>query len=230
VDIPVIGSLNGVSRTGWMRYAREIQDAGAVALELNIFFLPDDPRMSSDEVEANYLGFVQDVIKSVNIPVAVKLNPYLSSIPYMLNRFESVGASAVVLFNRFYQPDIDLKNLELFPKLKLSTSDELPLRLRWTGLVYNKVSIDIAITGGVHTAIDALKCLAVGARVAMMTSVLLEKGTMYLEKIASDMSNWLEENNYDSVKSIQGIMSRTAAGQSEAYVRANYMKILGSYL
>jgi dihydroorotate dehydrogenase (fumarate) len=229
IDIPIIGSLNGISRGGWIRYAREIQEAGADALELNIFFLPEDPRMSSEEVEANYIGLMLDVTKSVTIPVAIKLNPYLSAIPYMLSRFADVGASAVVLFNRFYQPDIDLIKLELVPKLKLSTSDELGLRLRWTGLVYNKIPLDIAITGGVHTSIDALKCMAVGARVAMMTSVLLEKGIQYLQKIQFEMTDWLEKNGYDSIESIQGIMSRTSAGQLDAYVRANYLQILGSY-
>lgn len=229
VGIPVIGSLNGTSRSGWIRYAREIQQAGADALELNIFFLPEDPRMSSEEVEANYIGLVKEVAQSVTIPVAVKLNPFLSAIPYMLSRFENAGAGAVVLFNRFYQPDIDLKTLELVPKLKLSNSDELGLRLRWTGLVFNKISIDIAVTGGVHTAIDSLKCMVVGARVAMMTSVLLQKGIPYLKTIRSGMIEWLEENGYDSVKAIQGIMSRTSTGQTDSYVRANYMQILGSY-
>ena len=229
LNIPVIGSLNGISRSGWIRYAREIQEAGADALELNIFFLPDDPRMSSEEVEANYIGLVQDVVKSISIPVAVKLNPYLSAIPYMLSRFEKAGARAVVLFNRFYQPDIDLKTLELVPKLKLSNSDELGLGLRWTGLVFNKIDIDMAITGGVHTAIDSLKCMAVGARVSMMTSALLEKGIQYLGTIRAEMIDWLEENGYDSIKSIQGIMSRSSTGQSGTYVRANYMQILGSY-
>jgi dihydroorotate dehydrogenase (fumarate) len=229
VKMPVIGSLNGISRSGWIRYAREIQDAGADALELNVFYLPDDPRMSSEEVESNYIGLIKDVTESVIIPVAVKINPFLSAIPYMLSRFKKTGASAVVLFNRFYQPDIDLDTLKLVPKLKLSTSDELALRLRWTGLVFNKISIDIAITGGVHSASDSLKCIAAGASVAMLTSVLLERGIQYLEMLKSGMVEWLEVHGYESVKSIQGIMSRTASGQSEAYVRTNYLQILGSY-
>lgn len=229
VHIPVIGSLNGVSRSGWLRFAREIQDAGADGLELNIYFLPVDPRMSSEEVESNYTGLVQDVVKTVNIPVAVKMNPYLSAVPYMLKELERVGASAVVLFNRFYQPDIDLERLELVPTLKLSTSDELGLRLRWTGLVYNNVAADIAITGGVHTVEDCLKCIASGAALAMMTSAILLKGISYFKTIKEGMSRWLEENGYNSVKSFQGVMSRRSAGQSDAYVRANYMKILDSY-
>lgn len=229
VNIPVIGSLNGISRSGWLRFAREIQDAGADGLELNIYFLPVDPRMSSEEVESNYIGLVHDVVKTVNIPVAVKLNPYLSAIPYMLKELENAGASAVVLFNRFYQPDFDLKSLELVPTLKLSTSDELGLRLRWAGLVYNNINADIAITGGVHTVEDCLKCIASGAAVAMMTSVILLKGISYFKTIKDGMSKWLEENGYDSIKSFRGVMSRRSAGQSDAYVRANYMKILGSY-
>lgn len=229
VNIPVIGSLNGVSRSGWLRFAREIQDAGADGLELNIYFLPVDPRMSSEEVESNYTGLVQDVVKTVNIPVAVKLNPYLSAIPYMLKELERAGASAVVLFNRFYQPDIDLERLELVPKLKLSTSDELGLRLRWTGLVYNNITADIAITGGVHTVEDSLKCIASGAAVAMVTSAILLRGISHLKILRDGMSKWLEENGYDSVESFRGVMSRLSTGQSDAYVRANYMKILGSY-
>lgn len=229
VDIPIIGSLNGISRSGWIRYAREIQQAGADALELNIFFLPDDPRMSSEEVEANYTGLVQDVVKSINIPVAVKLNPFLSALPYMLKRFENAGAGAAVLFNRFYQPDIDLKTLEIVPKLTLSSSDELGLRLRWTGMVVSKISIDIAISGGVHTAKDVLKCMASGASVAMMTSALLKNGIQHLQNVTSDMTRWLDENYYKSLVSLKGIMSRNSADQSGGYVRANYLKTLGSY-
>ncbi len=229
VNIPVIGNLNGISRSGWLRFAREIQDAGADGLELNIYYLPVDPRMSSEEVESNYTGIVNDIVKTVNIPVSVKLNPYLSAIPYMLKELERAGASAVVLFNRFYEPDIDLKNLELVPTLKLSTSDELGLRLRWTGLVYNNISVDIAITGGVHTAEDCLKCVASGASAVMMTSVILKKGISYLGEIRDGISEWLDENDYDSIKSFRGVMSRTSSGQTDAYVRANYMKILGSF-
>jgi dihydroorotate dehydrogenase (fumarate) len=227
VDIPVIGSLNGVSRSGWIRYARDIQQAGADALELNIFFLPEDPRVSSEEVESNYTGLVKDVVESVNIPVAVKLNPFLSSIPYTLKSIQEAGAKAVVLFNRFYQPNIDLKDLTLVPELKLSTSDELKLRLRWTGIVFNKIDIDIGITGGVHTAEDALKCLAAGSNVAMMTSALMKNSIDHLKNLNSQIGAWLEERSYDSVMSFIGIMSETSTGQREAYTRANYLKIVG---
>lgn len=229
VDVPVFGSLNGVSRGGWIRYAREIEQAGADALELNIFYLPTDPRMTSEEVESNYIRLVQDVTRSVTIPVAIKLNPYLSAIPYMLSRFENVGATAAVLFNRFYQPDIDLRTLEMVPNLKLSTSDELRLRLRWAGLVYDKIPIDIAITGGAHTHEDVLKCVAVGAGAVMMTSALLKNGVSHITKVNTGINEWLETNGYESVKSFQGIMSRLHADRPEAYVRANYLQILGSY-
>jgi len=229
VDIPIIGSLNGISRGGWIRYAREIEQAGADALELNIFYFPSDPRMTSEEVEANYIGLVQDIVRSVTIPVAIKLNPYLSAIPYMLSRFENVGAMAAVLFNRFYQPDIDLRTLEVVPNLKLSTSEELRLRLRWTGLVYDKVPIDIAITGGAHSTEDVLKCLAVGASAVMMTSALLKNGISHIAKVNEGINDWLDTNSYESVKSFQGIMSRLHADRPEAYIRANYLQILGSY-
>ncbi|HEX2957090.1 MAG TPA: dihydroorotate dehydrogenase-like protein [Chitinispirillaceae bacterium] len=227
VDLPVIGSLNGISRSGWIHYARDIQQAGADALELNIFFLPEDPRVSSQEVEENYIGLVRDVVDSVSIPVAVKLNSFFSSIPYMIKSLEHTGAEAVVLFNRFYQPDIDLTSLKLVPELKLSTSDELGLRLRWTGLVFKKVKIDIGITGGIHTAIDAMKCLAAGANVAMMTSALMINGINYIKNLNTQIASWLEMNNYDSVKSFTGIMSITSTGQPEAYTRANYLQIIG---
>jgi dihydroorotate dehydrogenase (fumarate) len=227
VNIPVIGSLNGVSRSGWIRYARDIQQAGADALELNIFFLPEDPRISSEEVESNYTGLVKDVVDSVNIPVAVKLNPFLSSIPYTLKSIQEAGAKAVVLFNRFYQPNIDLKNLTLVPELKLSTSDELRLRLRWAGIVFNKIDTDIGITGGVHTAEDVLKCLAAGANIAMMTSALMKNGIEHLKKMNAQIGEWLEERGYDSVMSFTGIMSETSTGQHEAYTRANYLKMIG---
>jgi dihydroorotate dehydrogenase (fumarate) len=227
VNIPVIGSLNGVSRSGWIRYARDIQQAGADALELNIFFLPEDPRISSEEVESNYTGLVKDVVDSVNIPVAVKLNPFLSSIPYTLKSIQEAGAKAVVLFNRFYQPNIDLKNLTLVLELKLSTSDELRLRLRWAGIVFNKIDTDIGITGGVHTAEDVLKCLAAGANIAMMTSALMKNGIEHLKKMNAQIGEWLEERGYDSVMSFTGIMSETSTGQHEAYTRANYLKMIG---
>jgi dihydroorotate dehydrogenase (fumarate) len=163
----------------------------------------------------------------VNIPVAVKLNPFLSSIPYTLKSIQEAGAKAVVLFNRFYQPNIDLKNLTLVLELKLSTSDELRLRLRWAGIVFNKIDTDIGITGGVHTAEDVLKCLAAGANIAMMTSALMKNGIEHLKKMNAQIGEWLEERGYDSVMSFTGIMSETSTGQHEAYTRANYLKMIG---
>ncbi|MBN1601849.1 MAG: dihydroorotate dehydrogenase-like protein [Chitinispirillaceae bacterium] len=229
VSIPVIGSLNGISRSGWIRYAHNIQEAGADALELNIFYMPENPDEKSEMVEANYVGLVRDVVDSVTIPVSVKLHPFLSSVPYILKNIRDAGASGAVLFNRFYQPDIDLKNMKLSPCLKLSTSDELGLRLRWTGIVYKKVQIDIGITGGVHTAQDCIKCIAAGANVAMMTSALLEKGINHLKILNTEIADWLQENGYSSLKSLQGVMSIESTGQPEAYTRANYLQILGSY-
>jgi dihydroorotate dehydrogenase (fumarate) len=229
VTIPVIGNLNGISRGGWIRYARNIQEAGADALELNIFYLPEDPHVSSEMIEENYIGLVRDVVKSVTIPVAVKLNPFLSSVPYMLKNISDAGAAGAVLFNRFYQPDIDLKTMKLASELKLSTSDELGLRIRWTGIVYKKVNIDIGITGGVHTTEDCIKCITAGANVAMMTSVLLEKGINFIKTLNTEMAAWLEGSGYASAESIHGIMSIDSTGQPEAYTRANYLHILGSF-
>lgn len=229
VDIPVIGSLNGISRSGWIRYAHEIEMAGADALELNMFFLPEDPLVSSDQVEAYYTGLVSAIVSSVKIPVSVKMNPFLSSIPYMVHKIRKAGATGVALFNRFYQPGIDLNGLKLVPELKLSVSDELGLRLRWTGILYKKVDIDIGITGGVHTSEDCLKCLVAGAHVTMMTSVLLEKGIGHITRLNHEISVWLEEHGYTSVALIRGILSVISSGQPEAYTRVNYLQIIGSY-
>jgi dihydroorotate dehydrogenase (fumarate) len=161
--------------------------------------MPEDPDVKSEMVEANYIGLVGDVVAGVTIPVSVKMHPFLSSVPYILKNIRDAGASGAVLFNRFYQPDIDLKNMKFTPCLKLSTSDELRLRLRWTGIVYKKVQIDIGITGGVHTAQDCIKCIAAGASVAMMTSVLLEKGVKHIKILNTEIADWLQENGYSSL-------------------------------
>ncbi len=229
VDIPVIGSLNGISTGGWIRYAKLIEQAGADALELNIYFLPNNGTVSSAQVEQMYCDLVSHVKASVSIPIAVKLGPYFSSIPEMAHRLDAVGADGLVLFNRFYQPDIDLEAMEVHPALELSDSGELLLRLHWVAVLYGKIKADLAITGGVHTAGDVLKSMMSGARVAMTTSALLRHGIEYAAKIQQDLAEWMDEKEYHSIEQMQGSMSEESAPQPSAYHRANYMKVLSSY-
>ena len=229
LDIPIIGSLNGVSTGGWIRYAQLIEQAGADALELNTYFIPTDPAVSSEEIEQMYLNLVRDVKASVSIPVAVKLNHFFSSIPYMAARFDEAGADALVLFNRFYQPDIDLENLEVVPNLVLSSSYELRLRLRWAAILYGQIKADLALTGGVHTGEDVLKSMMVGAKVAMLASALLHDGVHVLDDILVDVQRWMEIHEYESIEQMQGSMSQRNVAQPAAFERANYMKILNSF-
>jgi dihydroorotate dehydrogenase (fumarate) len=229
VDIPIIGSLNGVSTGGWVSYAKEIQEAGADALELNIYYLPTDPETTGQEVEETYLNLLHNIKANLEIPVAVKLNPFFTAIPHMASRLEQAGADALVLFNRFYQPDIDLDELIVTPNLILSSPYELRLRLRWVAILYGHIQADMAVTGGVHSAHDALKAMMVGAKAAMMTSALLMHGIEHLAKVKLDMLNWMEENEYESVRQMQGSMSQLSVTDPEAFERANYMKVLKSY-
>lgn len=229
VDIPVIGSLNGVSAGGWIGYAEGIQDAGADALELNIYYIPTNPNMTSEEVEQAYIDLVRSVKASVDIPVAVKLGPYFSSMPNMARQLDVAGADALVLFNRFYQPELDLENLEVVPNLVLSTSQELRLRLRWVAILLGHILADMAVTGGVHTAEDVLKTMMAGAKVAMMTSALLANGIGHLTTVHADMLRWMEKHEYESIRQMQGNMSQRSVAEPAAFERANYMKVLSSY-
>lgn len=229
LNIPIIGSLNGVSNGGWVRYAKLIEQAGADALELNVYFIPTDPSISSTSVEQMYLDLVRHVKASVKIPVAVKLTHFFSSLPYMAMRLDQVGADALVLFNRFYQPDIDLENLEVMANLTLSSSYELRLRLRWAAILFGRIKADLAVTGGVHTAEDVLKSMMVGAKVAQMASALLHNGLHVLDDILIDLRRWLETHEYESIKQLQGSMSQRHVAQPAAFERANYMKVLNSF-
>ena len=229
VDIPIIGSLNGVSTGGWIDYARRIEEAGADALELNIYFIPTDLNMTGAEVEGMYLDVVRDVKKVVSIPVAVKLSPYFSATGNMARRLVEVGANALVLFNRFYQPDFDLENLEVVPHLVLSSSYEMRLPLRWVAILYGQVPVDFAITSGVRNVEDVLKGLMAGAKVAMMASELLESGMGRISQILEGMIQWMEEYEYESVSQMQGSMSQLSVAEPAAFERANYMKELGSW-
>lgn len=227
--IPLIGSLNGVTDGGWVKYAKKIEEAGADALELNIYYIPTDLSLNSKKIEKNYYNLLKKVKQKIRIPLAVKLSPYFTSTPNVLKSLEKGGADAFVIFNRFYQPDIDIDNLAIKSNLTLSDSEELRLRLRWTAIMYGRISPDVAITGGVHTGYDVIKAMMAGAKVSMMTSALLKNGIDHIGKVLSETSEWLSKNEYNSIKSIQGLMSQRNILDLSAYERANYMKILGSY-
>jgi dihydroorotate dehydrogenase (fumarate) len=229
VDIPIIGSLNGVSTGGWIDYARKIEQAGADALELNIYYIPTDIGMPSTEVEQMYVNVVKDVKQNVSIPVAVKLSPYFSATANMAYRLAEAGADALVLFNRFYQPDFDLENLEVTPHLVLSNSHELRLPLRWVAILYGRVPVDFAITSGVHTYEDVLKGLMAGAKVTMMASELLQNGLQRISEIVQGMLVWMEEHEYESVTQMQGSMSQQHVAEPAAFERANYMRVLQAW-
>ncbi len=229
VDIPVIGSLNGVSSGGWIEYAHRIEEAGADALELNIYYLPADPEITGVELEATYLKLVRDVRAQVRIPVAVKLSPFFTAIPYMAKQFAAAGADGLVLFNRFYQPDFDLEALEVVPRINLSTSNDLRLPLRWIAILYGRVPVDFALTSGVHTAEDVLKAMMAGASVAMMTSELLLNGIDRIGAILNDLEGWMVEHGYESIAQMKGSMSQGAVSEPAAFERANYMQALQSF-
>ena len=195
VKIPVIGSLNGVSTGGWISYARKIEEAGADAIELNLYYLPTNPELTSNELEATYVTLVHDICNSINIPVAVKLSPFFTTIPNMAMRLTTAGAKGLVLFNRFYQPDFDLENLEVVPNLILSSSQDLRLPLRWIAILYSHVQADLALTSGIHAAEDVLKATMAGASVTMMTSELLQKGIDRVPVILADIEKWMVITN-----------------------------------
>lgn len=229
LSIPVIASLNGVSTGGWVQYARELEAAGADALELNIYYLPTDLNMSGSAVEQLYLDVLRDVKSTVSIPVAMKLNPYFSALANMADRLAAGGADGLVLFNRFYQPDLDLENLEVVPNLQLSTSQELRLPMRWIAILYGRVQTDLALTTGIHTVVDALKGLAAGANVVMVASELLRNGINRLKVLSLGLEEWLVENEYDSLAQLKGSLSQINCAEPAAFERANYMRVLSSY-
>ena len=229
VAIPIIGSLNGVSAGGWIRFARDIEQAGADALELNLYSIVADPEVNGAQVERAYLELVREVKQSVRIPVAVKLSPFFSAPANIAKRLEGAGANALVLFNRFYQPDLNLDLLEVTPSLNLSRPEELLLRLHWTAIIFGHVEADLAITGGVHSAHDVLKSMMAGARVAMMTSALLRNGIEHVEHVLRDLTRWMEEHEYQSIRQMCGSMSQRNVPNPSAFQRANYVRVLSSY-
>lgn len=229
VQIPVIGSLNGISPGGWVHYARKIEQAGADALELNIYYVPTDPNLSSTELEETYVHLVKEVRAAVTLPLALKISPFFTALPSMAKRFVEAGANGLVLFNRFYQPDLDLETLEVVPNLELSTSQEIRLPLRWIALLYGRIPTDFALTSGVHSAHDVLKAIMAGANIAMMTSALLAKGINHIKQILADMQSWMEEHEYVSIAQMRGSMSQQAVAEPAAFERANYLKALNSF-
>jgi dihydroorotate dehydrogenase (fumarate) len=229
LGIPVIGSLNGVSTGGWIKYAKKIEEAGADALELNIYYIPTDPKLTGDDVENRYFEVLNAVKSTIRIPVAMKLNPFFSSLANIAHRLDAAGADGLVLFNRFYQPDIDLEALEVKPNVILSTPQALRLPLRWIAILHGRVKASLAATSGIHTAQDVLKMLMAGADVTMMASALLKHGPEQIKTILADMDQWMLEHEYHSVRQMKGSMSQKSIADPAAFERANYMKALQSY-
>jgi dihydroorotate dehydrogenase (fumarate) len=229
LDIPIIGSLNGSSLGGWVEYARNIQQAGADAIELNIYWIPTDPDLSGAEVEAQYLEILQQVKAQVTIPVAVKLSPFFSNIANMAKRLCEAGADALVLFNRFYQPDIDIEALEVRPQLLLSTPQALRLPMHWIGILYGRLPIDLAATSGIHNAQDVVRLLMAGAAITQIVGALLRHGVNHLHSIEQDLINWLTEHEYASVSQLRGTMSQRNCPDPSQFERVQYMKTLQTY-
>ncbi len=229
LSVPIIGSLNGVSPGGWIKHAKKIEEAGADALELNIYYVAADLDVSDAEVVQMYLEIIKTVKQVVHIPVAVKLSPYFSAMANAAKKMVEAGADALVMFNRFYQPDFDLEKLEVVPHLVLSTSHELRLPLRWVAMLYGKLKTDLAITTGVHTHEDVLKGMMAGAKVTMMASELLHHGVKRIGEIKEDLKHWMEEREYESIVQMQGSMSQQHVSEPSAFERANYMKELKSW-
>ena len=228
VDIPIIASLNGVSAGGWMKYAKQMQEAGADALELNIYYIPTDTFLTGAEVEKIYLDDLKTVRSHIDIPVAIKLSPYFSSFANIAVKLDDAGANGLVLFNRFYQPDINLDALEVIPDLQFSSSYELRFPLRWLAILYGKVKASLAATTGIHEGTDVLKAVMAGADAVQLASVLLKHGVKHVEVILNDMKKWMQEKEYESIEQMKGSMSYKSVAEPAAYTRANYMKTLQS--
>jgi len=229
LSIPVIASLNGTSEGGWTHYASTLEAEGADALELNIYHLAADSDLTGEEVETRYLRLVEQVRSEISIPLAVKIGPFFSSPSNMVRRLEAAGADGVVLFNRFYQPDIDLETLDIAPNLQLSSPAEMRLVLRWVGIIFGRVGIDLAATTGVHDAEGVVKLVLAGASVAMLASALLHHGPDHLRSIIAGVGEWFDERGYKSLDQARGSVSQRSVADPSAYERANYMRTLTSY-
>ena len=224
VRIPIIASLNSSSLGGWTKFAGEIERAGADAIECNIYYIPTDPKVSAADIEKTYFDILKTVKATVTIPVAIKLSPFFSNLSNMAHRLDEAGADALVLFNRFYQPDIDLEELEIRPNVLLSTPQALRLPLTWIGILFGRVKAGLAATGGVHNAEDVVKLLMVGANVTMMCSSLMRHGIDHLRHVERELRDWMEVHEYDSVAQMQGSMSQIKCSDPAAFERAQYMR------
>jgi len=229
LNIPVFGSLNGVSKGGWTSYARRIEEAGADALELNMYYIATDVDLTSGDIEDMQVELVSEVKTSIKIPLAVKLSPFVTSIPNFVKRLVDAGADGIVLFNRFYQPDFDLDDLEIVHSLDLSTSSDLRLPLRWISILHGKVDTDFALTSGVHMYKDVLKAMMAGAKVAMMASNLLHHGEQVIGPMLNNLEEWMKDHEYESIQQMQGSMSQKSVREPAAFERANFMKVLNSF-
>jgi len=229
VNVPIIASLNGSSLGGWTDYAKEIEAAGADALELNIYDIPTDPGMTGAEVEQQYVDILKAVKSAVKMPVALKLSPFFSNFSNAAKQFDEAGADALVLFNRFYQPDIDLDEFEVTPNLLLSQSSTMRLPMRWIAILKDNIKADFAATSGIHTGTDVVKMLLVGANVTMLCSSLLKHGINHVKNIEEHMKQWMRENDYVSVNELQGSMSQQKTADPSSFERAQYMKAITKY-
>ncbi len=229
VSIPVIGSLNGISKSGWMKYGKLIEEAGADGLELNIYQVAADMNKEGSTIEEIYVRDLKAIKNSLKIPVAMKLSPYFSSMANMAKRLDEAGADALVLFNRFYQPDFDLDNLEVVPNIVLSNNWELRLPLRWLAILYGKIKASLAATSGIQTHYDVIKVMMAGGDTAMICSELLRNGTIRIKEILGGLEKWMEENEYDSIDMMKGSLSQKSVADPAAFERANYMKALNNY-
>ena len=229
VDIPIIGSLNGISTGGWIQYARKIQDAGADALELNVYYIPTDAKLAGEVVEQRYLDVLKAVKSTVTIPVAMKLSPFFSSMANMAARLDAAGVNGLVLFNRFYQPDLDIDALDVVPNVTLSTSQAVRMPLRWIAVLFGKIKASLAATSGVHSAQDVVKLVMAGADVTQMCSALLLHGPGRITEVLEELDRWLIEHEYVSLKQMRGSMSQKSVADPSAFERANYMKALNRY-
>lgn len=229
VKVPVIASLNGITNAGWLTYAQKMQQAGADALELNVYYVATDPKEAGSEVEGTTVEILRAVKKSVTIPVAVKLSPFFSSLANLAQQLDGVGADGLVLFNRFYQPDIDVEALEAVPSLHLSDSSELLLRIRWLAILHGQVKASLAVSGGVHTGLDAVKAVMAGASAVQMVSKLLAEGPQQLRTVLDAMKRWMEEHEYESLAQMRGSMSLQKSPDPGAFERGNYMRVLRSW-
>ena len=229
LDIPVIASLNGSTPGGWVDYATSLEEAGADALELNVYYIPASCHEDGRQVEDRYVEILESLRQKISIPITMKISSQFSSVVNVAKRFEQAGANGLVLFNRFYQPDIDLETLEVVPKLELSTSEESLMRIRWIAILYGRIDCSLAITGGVHNAMDVLKALLAGADVTHLCSALLRHGPGQLAVILRTLEEWLEEREYESVQQLKGSISQRNATDSSAFLRSNYVRVLESY-